>query len=63
MIGSVGTGTYEEALAWLEYCNGTGDTQSVLWSTPSEKLTRLVGQIFDVRIRVVTNHMPSSIGV
>jgi alpha-N-arabinofuranosidase len=22
----VGTGTYEEALAWLEYCNGTGDT-------------------------------------
>jgi alpha-N-arabinofuranosidase len=24
---TVGTGTYEEALAWLEYCNGTGDTQ------------------------------------
>lgn len=22
----MGTGTYEEALAWLEYCNGTGDT-------------------------------------
>ncbi len=23
---NMGTGTYEEALAWLEYCNGTGDT-------------------------------------
>ena len=22
----MGTGTYEEALSWLEYCNGTGDT-------------------------------------
>jgi alpha-N-arabinofuranosidase len=25
----VGTGSYEEALAWVEYCNGTGDTQYV----------------------------------
>ena len=24
---NMGTGTYEEALAWVEYCNGTGDTQ------------------------------------
>lgn len=23
---NMGTGTYEEALSWLEYCNGTGDT-------------------------------------
>lgn len=23
---AVGTGTYEEALAWVEYCNGTGNT-------------------------------------
>lgn len=23
---NMGTGTYEEALAWLEFCNGTGDT-------------------------------------
>ncbi|PWN54403.1 glycoside hydrolase [Violaceomyces palustris] len=23
---NMGTGTFEEALAWLEYCNGTGDT-------------------------------------
>ncbi|WVQ82791.1 hypothetical protein IAT38_004923 [Cryptococcus sp. DSM 104549] len=23
---NMGTGTYEEALAWLEYCNGTGNT-------------------------------------
>lgn len=22
----MGTGTYEEALAWVEYCNGTGNT-------------------------------------
>lgn len=26
----MGTGTYEEALAWVEYCNGTGNTQSVV---------------------------------
>ena len=25
----VGTGTYEEALSWVEYCNGTGNTQCV----------------------------------
>jgi alpha-N-arabinofuranosidase len=24
---NMGTGTFEEALAWVEYCNGTGDTQ------------------------------------
>jgi alpha-N-arabinofuranosidase len=35
MTGVVGTGTYEEALAWLEYCNGTGDTQCA-------SLTRIV---------------------
>lgn len=23
---NMGTGTYDEALAWVEYCNGTGDT-------------------------------------
>lgn len=23
---NMGSGTYEEALAWVEYCNGTGDT-------------------------------------
>ena len=23
----VGTGTLEEALAWLEYCNGVGDSE------------------------------------
>jgi hypothetical protein len=29
----VGTGTLSDALAWLEYCNGTGDTQYVLQVT------------------------------
>jgi alpha-N-arabinofuranosidase len=33
----VGTGSYEEALAWVEYCNGKGNTQWVMrlqWLSP-----------------------------
>jgi len=26
---NMGTGTLEEALAWVEYCNGTGDSEWV----------------------------------
>jgi alpha-L-arabinofuranosidase len=26
VIFNMGTGTLEEALRWIEYCNGTGDT-------------------------------------
>lgn len=32
----MGTGTYEEALAWVEYCNGTGDTH---WANLRRKNT------------------------
>ncbi|CAO1636537.1 unnamed protein product [Parajaminaea phylloscopi] len=33
---NMGTGSYEEALAWLEYCNGTGDTH---WANLRRKNT------------------------
>jgi alpha-L-arabinofuranosidase len=26
IVLNMGTGTLEEALRWIEYCNGTGDT-------------------------------------
>jgi len=60
----VGTGTYAEALAWLEYCNGTGDTRSeYLKPYPYTVLTEAAGRIFAGRIPEGMNRTMSSIGV
>ena len=35
-VDTVGTGSLEEALAWVEYCNGTGDSH---WANMRRKNT------------------------